>query len=170
MQLTFVAGEEWEGRRLSDFLRKQGLTAGLIRTVKYLPGGITADGNPAHTNLRLCAGQQITVTLPPEPETSVPAEALPLEILYEDDFIREIYYSFQALARQCHINLYLSLPELLCLRMTLFSISCSNPYKPKMPSSPPKAFCTVAMILASAAKTVFICMETSLMGRLNCLV
>lgn len=86
MQLTFVAGEEWEGRRLSDFLRKQGLTAGLIRTVKYLPGGITADGNPAHTNLRLCAGQQITVTLPPEPETSVPAEALPLEILYEDDF------------------------------------------------------------------------------------
>lgn len=28
-----------------------------------------------------------------------------------NDFIREIYYSFQALARQCHINLYLSLPE-----------------------------------------------------------
>ena len=86
MQLTFMVETEWQDRRLSDFLRWQGMTAGLIRTVKYLPGGILADGNPAHTNLRLCAGQTITVTLPPEPQTSVPAEPVPLEILYEDDF------------------------------------------------------------------------------------
>ena len=86
MRLTFVVGENWQGRRLSDFLRRQGMTGGLIRTVKYLPGGITADGEPAHTNLQLRAGQRIVVTLPPEPETSVPAEEIPLEILYEDAF------------------------------------------------------------------------------------
>ena len=86
MTLRFVVAEQWQGRRLSDFLRAQGLTGGLIRTVKYRPGGITADGCAAHTDLRLRAGQQIAVTLPPEPPTGVPAEPLPLDILYEDDF------------------------------------------------------------------------------------
>ena len=86
MTLRFVVGEAWQGRRLSDFLRAQGLTGGLIRSVKYLPGGIRADGETAHTDLRLQPGQQIEVTLPPEPETSVPAEPIPLRILYEDDF------------------------------------------------------------------------------------
>lgn len=86
MTLRFVVTEEWQGRRLSDFLRGQGLTGGLIRTVKYQPGGITADGCAAHTDLRLRVGQRIEVALPPEPPTGVPAEPLPLDILYEDDF------------------------------------------------------------------------------------
>ena len=86
MRLTFQVDGDAQGRRLSDFLRRRGLTAGLIKTVKYLPGGLLVDGLPARTDLRLAAGQTVEVELPPQPETAVPPQPMPLEILYEDDF------------------------------------------------------------------------------------
>lgn len=86
MRLAFQVGEDGQGRRLSDFLRGRGLTAGLIKTVKYQPGGLRVDGLAARTDLRLAAGQTVEVQLPPEPETAVPPQPVPLEIVYEDDF------------------------------------------------------------------------------------
>ena len=86
MQLNYTVSLADEGTRLSDFLRHRGLTAGLIRGVKYQDGGITADGHSIHTNERVKAGQKICITLPPEPPTAVPPEPVPLDFVYEDEF------------------------------------------------------------------------------------
>lgn len=86
MQLNYTVSLADEGARLSDFLRRRGLTSGLIRGIKYQGGGMTADGRPIHTNERVVAGQNICVTLPQEPPTAVPPEPVPLNIVYEDEF------------------------------------------------------------------------------------
>ena len=86
MTLQFIVPQEAQGMRLNVFLRRQGLSGGLIRSVKRLPGGLQADGRCVHTDLRLTAGQRLTVTLPEERETSVPPQPVPLQLVYEDDF------------------------------------------------------------------------------------
>ena len=86
MELHFIVEKEFDGRRTSDFLRSSGLTAGFIRSVKYLPQGICVAGEQIKTNTILREGMQVDVIMPPEPITSVEAEDIPLEILYEDDF------------------------------------------------------------------------------------
>lgn len=68
---------------LRDFLRRRGVSSTLARAVKR-EGGFFCDGAPIHTDARLCAGQHILFALPPEPETDVLPQRLPLEIVYED--------------------------------------------------------------------------------------
>lgn len=68
---------------LRDFLRRRGVSSTLARAVKR-EDGFFCDGAPIHTDARLCAGQHILFALPPEPETDVLPQRLPLEIVYED--------------------------------------------------------------------------------------
>ena len=86
MELRYIVPPEAEGQRLGMFLRTRGVTAGLIKSVKHRGEGFRADGTPLHTDQPVHTGQQITFTLPPEQETSVSAQPIPLEIAYEDDF------------------------------------------------------------------------------------
>lgn len=86
MELRYIVPPEAEGQRLGMFLRTRGVTAGLIKSVKHRGEGFRADGAPLHTDQPVHTGQQITFTLPPEQETSVSAQPIPLEIAYEDDF------------------------------------------------------------------------------------
>lgn len=74
------------GQRLDRFLRYQGLSAGLIRSVKQETGGFFADGTPIHTNMPVTPGQQIWFALPPEPATSVRAQPVQFRICLQDDF------------------------------------------------------------------------------------
>lgn len=71
-----------DGVRLDVFLRRQGLSMGLVRAVKQA-GGFWADGAPIHTDQRLQAGQTVTFDLPPE-HTSVVPQPVPFAILYRD--------------------------------------------------------------------------------------
>lgn len=50
-------------------------------------GAVTVNGAPAAKNTRLRAGDEVGVTLPPVRETETLPEALPLEIIYEDEDI-----------------------------------------------------------------------------------
>ena len=86
MQLNYTVPLAEEGARLPDFLRRRGLTSGLIRSIKYQNGGMMTNGRPIHTNERVKAGQIICITLPPEPPTNVPPEPVLLDIVYEDSF------------------------------------------------------------------------------------
>ena len=86
MQLEFVVPPAFDGARLGTFLRTQGVTAGLIRSVKHAGRGFFADGVPLHTDRPVCTGQRITFVLPPDPPTSVAPQPVPLKIVYEDDF------------------------------------------------------------------------------------
>ena len=84
--LRYIVPPEADGQRLGIFLRTQGVTAALIKSVKYNGGGFFADGAPRHTDQPVHPGQQITFALPPEPPTSVTPQPVPFAIAYEDEF------------------------------------------------------------------------------------
>ena len=75
-----------DGLRLDAFLRRQGLSAGLIRAVKHTAGGFFADGVPIHTNMPVRAGRRLWFALPPEPPTSVAPQPVDFGIRFEDGF------------------------------------------------------------------------------------
>ncbi len=78
----FFTSQEVEPIKLSLFLRRQGMSASLIRSVKFRENGITVNGKSAKTNQVILFGDAITVILPPEKNVVCPQE-IPLEIVYE---------------------------------------------------------------------------------------
>ncbi len=84
--LRYIVPPENEGCKLGIFLRMQGVTAGLIKSVKYDGDGFFADGQPRHTNEPVHAGQCIHFALPPEQVTSVTPQPVPFTVAYEDEF------------------------------------------------------------------------------------
>ena len=74
-----------DGARLSDFLRRKGFSAALLKRVKFSPGGLWVNGEEALANRRLCAGDEVEVRFPPEAPSDVPESDLPLSICFEDD-------------------------------------------------------------------------------------
>lgn len=84
--LRYTVPPENEGCKLGLFLRMQGVTAGLIKSVKYDGDGFYSNDQPIRTNEPVHAGQCIRFALPPEQETSVTPQPVPFSIAYEDDF------------------------------------------------------------------------------------
>ncbi|HEX4841862.1 MAG TPA: RluA family pseudouridine synthase [bacterium] len=76
----------FQGRRLDAFLvshlpaHSRSHLKGLIES-----GHITVDGAPAKPALRVRRGQRIEITIPPPPPAEIAAEALPLDVIFEDD-------------------------------------------------------------------------------------
>ena len=83
-RLMFQAESCQKGMPLREFLRRQGITASLIRDVKYRGDGFWADGKPVFTDYLLQGGEKISLELPPEKDTGVLPQELPLHISYED--------------------------------------------------------------------------------------
>lgn len=79
--LSFPVPPAMDGVRLDRFLRAQGVTAGLMRSVKH-GGGFFADGAPLHTDQPVRAGQTVTFALPPEPPTSVVPQPVDFAVRY----------------------------------------------------------------------------------------
>ena len=84
--LRYTVPPEKDGCRLGLFLRTQGVTAGLIKSVKYDGDGFFADGRPVRTNEPVHTGQCIHFALPPEQVTSVTPQPVPFSVAYEDEF------------------------------------------------------------------------------------
>ena len=61
--LRYTVPPENEGCKLGLFLRMQGVTAGLIKSVKHDGSGFFADDAPLHTNQPVHAGQCISFAL-----------------------------------------------------------------------------------------------------------
>ncbi|OLC29798.1 MAG: hypothetical protein AUH31_06005 [Armatimonadetes bacterium 13_1_40CM_64_14] len=76
----------FQGRRLDAFLvshlpaHSRSHLKGLIET-----GLITVDGARAKPALRVRRGQRIEITIPPPPPAEIAPEALPLDVIFEDD-------------------------------------------------------------------------------------
>lgn len=71
-------------QRLPDFSREQ-----VQKIIKE--GGVQINGKLVKPSLKPEAGDTLTITLPePKPSDAVPAQPLPLEILYEDDYLAVI--------------------------------------------------------------------------------
>ena len=63
--LRYIVPPEKDGCRLGLFLRTQGVTAGLIKSVKYDGNGFFADGRPVRTNEPVHTGQCIHFAVHP---------------------------------------------------------------------------------------------------------
>ncbi len=85
-KLLFVIGPEDEGRLVSRFLRRQGISHRVLVDLKREPDGLTIGGETAYTNRRLRAGEELQLFLR-EPETSdiVPQAGLDLPIVFENE-------------------------------------------------------------------------------------
>ncbi|MBQ5754261.1 MAG: RluA family pseudouridine synthase [Oscillospiraceae bacterium] len=83
--LVFVAEPRHKGWPLRDFLRQNGVTAGLMKGVKYRGSGFFADGRPVFTDYLLQGTERISFELPPEKDTAVQPQDIPLIIAYEDE-------------------------------------------------------------------------------------
>ena len=83
MTLHHIAAREGE---LLSFLRGElSLSSGLVKRLKW-QNALFLDGQPVHTNARVRPGQTITVLVEESPEGFLP-ERLPIDILYEDEYL-----------------------------------------------------------------------------------
>ncbi|MDK2881991.1 MAG: rRNA synthase [Bacillota bacterium] len=89
LRRVFTGQEETVGMRLDVFLA--GLTElGLSRSqVQQLirEGRVKVDGRPAKPSLRLAAGTEVEVIVPPPAPADLRPEAIPLNIVYEDEHL-----------------------------------------------------------------------------------
>ncbi|MFN1208009.1 RluA family pseudouridine synthase, partial [Enterococcus lactis] len=72
--------------RLRTFLRQNGISRTLLKQIKFEGGKIVVNGSEEKVNYMLAQGDEVTITLPPEPANDIIAVSnLPINILYEDD-------------------------------------------------------------------------------------
>ena len=85
-RISYEAGEEEDGIRIGQFLKRRGYSRSCLSHLKQVPDGVTVDGHPRYLTERVLAGNKIQVHIS-ETESSgqiVPVR-LPLEIVYEDE-------------------------------------------------------------------------------------
>lgn len=84
MRLSFTVRPDEDGALLRNFLRAHGVSASLLRSVKT-HGGFFCDACEIHTNRRVAQGSVVSFALPPEADTTVRPQDMPLTIVYEDE-------------------------------------------------------------------------------------
>jgi 23S rRNA pseudouridine1911/1915/1917 synthase len=86
--VELVVSEEMAGTRLDAFLALHfsDYSRVLLRRT-ITAGGVRVDGNGGKPAYRLKAGQRVEVVLPELPRNTPRAEDIPLEILYQDDYL-----------------------------------------------------------------------------------
>lgn len=83
MKIYFEVLQEAAGVKLSLFLRRQGVSAALIKSVKYKCDGLTCNQQPVKTNYIVKEKDTIGLQLPMQEEMRLEAEEIPLSIIYE---------------------------------------------------------------------------------------
>lgn len=79
---------EHAGERLDRFLASRGLLPTRSRITTLIRGGhVQVDGRVRKASYPVTAGSAIEVEIPPEPPSNVEPEDIPLDVLYEDDFL-----------------------------------------------------------------------------------
>lgn len=84
--LSFAVPASAHGVRLGVFLRRMGVSASCIKSVKHRGDGFFADGARLCTDQPVQAGQCITFELPLEPSTSVAPQPVPFAVVYDGPF------------------------------------------------------------------------------------
>lgn len=86
--LSWVICEQDDNRLLREFLKQKDISKAALTDIKFKGGKITVNDREVTVRERLKIGDQVTVTFPPEvPSIGLQAENLPLQIIYEDDFL-----------------------------------------------------------------------------------
>ena len=89
--LRFTVQVEDAGKRLDAFLAEQiaGWSRSRLQSV-IADSDVTVDGKPAKASHKIRTGEEIEVELPPPPDTTFQPENLPLDIVYEDEYLAVI--------------------------------------------------------------------------------
>src|SRR5688500_8242998 len=86
--IDLVVAAEDEGERLDAFLARQFSKYSRMQLRRVIAaGGVTVDDAGCKVAYRLKAGQRVTILLPEMPAAGPNPEHIPLDILYEDDFL-----------------------------------------------------------------------------------
>lgn len=86
--LQWKAGAEDSGKLLREFLKEKEVSSTALTDIKFKGGSIEANGQEATVRYVLSEGDLVSVTFPSEePSEGMKAEAIPLAILYEDDYL-----------------------------------------------------------------------------------
>ncbi len=83
--LSFVVGEEDDGRRIDHFLAAAGAELSRSHWQKLIKEGcVLVDGKRVKPNYLLAAGESVDAALPEPEELAVEAEEIPLDVVFED--------------------------------------------------------------------------------------
>ena len=86
MKFTFNAYEKDDGQRLNIFLRSSGVSAALIKKIKFTDNGILVNGVRENTDYRVKNGDTVEInTSDEEMESTVISQKGKLDILYRDN-------------------------------------------------------------------------------------
>ncbi len=86
MNFKFTVKETEDKMRLNIFLRQNGVSAALIKKIKFLPAGIMVNGEKKNTDYLLSAGDSVEInTSDEEMDSTVIVQQGPLDIVYQDD-------------------------------------------------------------------------------------
>lgn len=84
MRFEFTADQH---TKIKTFLKKHGISKGLLAKIKYTGGDIRVNGVKQNATYLLDIGDKVTIDIPPEEDVtgSLQAISFPLDIIYEDD-------------------------------------------------------------------------------------
>lgn len=86
MNYKFNVSENEHNMRLNIFLRSKGVSAALIRKIKFLPDGIMVNGEKRNADYMLSGGDKVEINTSDEDmDTTVIAQQGHLDIIYEDE-------------------------------------------------------------------------------------
>ncbi|MFC0298884.1 RluA family pseudouridine synthase [Geobacillus jurassicus] len=86
--LTFSIDEQHDGKLLRQFLQENGISRTALTDIKFHGGALLIDGRLVTVRHVLRAGETLSVVFPPERTSDwMDAEAMPLDIMYEDDYV-----------------------------------------------------------------------------------
>lgn len=89
MILEFTASDEKSGVPLSVFLRKEGVSAALIKKLKFLPDGILVNGVKQNSDYSVKTGDKISLDTDnksiPKEQSSITPQNIPMDIVYQDN-------------------------------------------------------------------------------------
>ena len=86
MNYKFQVKESENKMRLNIFLRHSGVSAALIKKLKFLPDGILVNGEKKNTDYILSAGETVEInTTDEDMDSTVIVQSGPLDIVYQDD-------------------------------------------------------------------------------------
>lgn len=86
--LTWTVSEKDAGRLVREFLKEQDISKTALTDIKFNGGDILVNDEHVTVRYPLKRGDVLTVLFPPEvPSEGLTAESIPLDIVYEDEYI-----------------------------------------------------------------------------------
>lgn len=87
-QLQWKIDLKNEGNMIKDFLKEEEISRTALTDIKFKGGQILVNNEEVNVRYRLKEGEMLTVIFPPEnPSAGVKGEQIPLEILFEDEYL-----------------------------------------------------------------------------------